>query len=54
MVILVLERAFVVGGEVVAATGVLRGGDLDQVLVAINQKTGPAEIRSQGNGGASG
>jgi hypothetical protein len=42
VVVLVLERAFVVGGEVVAAiTRVLAGRsrDLDQISVAINQET---------------
>jgi hypothetical protein len=38
----VLERAFVVGGEVLAATPRVlagRGRDLDQISVAINQET---------------
>jgi hypothetical protein len=42
VVVLVLERAFVVGGEVVAATTRVlagRGRDLDQISVAINQET---------------
>ena len=46
-VVLVLERAFVVGGEVVAATTRAladRGRDLDQISVAINQETGPARF----------
>jgi hypothetical protein len=45
VVVLVLERVFVVGGEVVAATTRVlagRGRDLDQISVAINQETGPA------------
>jgi hypothetical protein len=47
VVVLVLERAFFVGGEVVAATTRAlagRGRDLDQISVAINQETGPAEM----------
>ena len=43
MVVLVLERVFVVGGEVVAATTRVlagRGRDLDKISVAINQETG--------------
>jgi hypothetical protein len=39
-VVLVLERVFVVGGEVVAATTRVlagRGRDLDKISVAINQ-----------------
>jgi hypothetical protein len=54
-VVLVLERAFVVGGEVVAATTRAfagRGRDLDQISVAINQETGPAEMRCQLEGAA--
>jgi hypothetical protein len=50
VVVLVLERAFVVGGEVVAATTRAlagRGRDLDQISVAINQETGPAKMRCQ-------
>jgi hypothetical protein len=46
-VVLVLERTFVVGGEVVAATTRVfasRGRDLDQISVAINQETGSAEM----------
>jgi hypothetical protein len=53
VVVLVLERAFVVGGEVVAATTRAlagRGRDLDQISVAINQETGPAEMRCQPEG----
>jgi hypothetical protein len=53
VVVLVLERAFVVGGEVVAATTRLlagRGRDLDKISVAINQETGPAEMRCQPEG----
>ena len=45
VVVLVLERAFVFGGEVVAATTRALAGrscDLDQISVAIDQKTGPA------------
>ena len=52
-VVLVLERVFVVGGEVVAATTRVlagRGRDLDKILVAINQETGPAEMRCQPEG----
>jgi hypothetical protein len=51
--VLVLERAFVVGGEVVAATTrdlAGRGRDLDQISAAINQETGPAEMRCQPEG----
>ena len=47
VIVLVLERAFVVKGEVVAATTRAlagRGRDLDQISVAINQETGPAEM----------
>ena len=53
VVVLVLERVFVVGGEVVAATTRVlagRGRDLDQISVAINQETGPAEMRCQPEG----
>jgi hypothetical protein len=53
VVVLVLERAFVVGGEVVAATTRVlagRGRDLNQISVAINQETGPAEMRCQPEG----
>jgi hypothetical protein len=56
VVVLVLGRAFVVGGEVVAATTRVlagRGGDLDQISVAINQEceeTGPAEMHCQPEG----
>jgi hypothetical protein len=42
VVVLVLERVFVVGGEVVAATTRVLAGrdrDLDQISVAINQET---------------
>jgi hypothetical protein len=42
VVALVLERVFVVGGEVVTATTRVlagRGRDLDQISVAINQET---------------
>jgi hypothetical protein len=45
VVVLVLGRVFVVGGEVVAATTRVlagRGRDLDKISVAINQETGPA------------
>jgi hypothetical protein len=50
VVVLVLERVFVFGGEVVAANtkvlaGRSRGLVLDQISVAINQETGPAEMR---------
>ena len=48
VVVLVLESALAVGGEVVAATiRVLagRGRDLGQISVAIDQKTSPAEVR---------
>jgi hypothetical protein len=53
VVILVLERVFVVEGEVVAATTRVladRGRDLDQISVAIDQKMGQAEIRCQPEG----
>jgi hypothetical protein len=53
VVVLVLERVFVVGGEVVAATTRVlegRGRDLDQISVAINQETGPAEMGCQPEG----
>ena len=53
VVVLVLERVFVVGGEVVAATTRAlagRGRDLDQISVAIKQETGPAEMRCQPEG----
>jgi hypothetical protein len=53
VVVLVLERVFVVGGEVVAATTRVladRGRNLDQISVAINQETGPAETRCQPEG----
>jgi hypothetical protein len=52
-VVLVLERIFVVGGEVVAATTRVlagRGRDLDQISVAFNQETGPAEMSCQPEG----
>jgi hypothetical protein len=42
VVVLVLERVFVVGGEVVAATTRVlagRGRDLDKISVATNQET---------------
>jgi hypothetical protein len=56
VVVLIPERAFVVGGEVVVAatTRVLagRGRDLDQISVAINQETGLAEMRCQPRGAA--
>ena len=47
----VLERAFVVGGEVVAATSALagRGRELNQIS-AIDPETGPAEERCQSEG----
>jgi hypothetical protein len=51
--VLVLERVFVVGGEVVAATTRVlagRGRDLDQISVAVKQETGPAEMRCQPEG----
>ena len=47
VVVLVLERAFAVRGEVVAATTRAlagRGRDLDQISVAIDQEAGPAEL----------
>jgi hypothetical protein len=53
VVVLVLERVFVVGGEVVAATTRVlagRGRDLDQISVAINKETGPAEMCRQPEG----
>jgi hypothetical protein len=53
VVVLVLKRVFVVGGEVVAATiRVLAGSgrDLDQISVTIIQDTGPAEMRCQPEG----
>jgi hypothetical protein len=53
VVVLVLERVFVVGGEVAAATTRVlagRGRDLDQNSVAINQETCPAEMRCQPEG----
>jgi hypothetical protein len=53
VVVLVLERAFVVGGEEVAATTRAlagRGRDLDKISVAINHETGPAEMRCQPEG----
>jgi hypothetical protein len=54
MEVLVLERVFVVGGGVVAATRALagRGRDLDQISVAIDQETGPAEMCCQPEGAA--
>jgi hypothetical protein len=48
VVVLVLERTFVVGGEVVAGTTRAlagRGRNLDQISVAINQETGWAQPR---------
>jgi hypothetical protein len=39
VVVLVLERAFVVGGKVVAATARARDRDLDQISVAISQNS---------------
>jgi hypothetical protein len=53
VLVLVLERAFVVGGEVVAATTRVlagRGKDFDKILVAINKETGLAEMRCQPEG----
>jgi hypothetical protein len=53
VIVLILERVFVVGGEVVAATTRVPAGrsrDLDQISVAINQETGPAEMRCQPEG----
>jgi hypothetical protein len=53
VVVLVLERAYVVAGEVVAATTRVLAGrsrDLDQISVAINEETGPAEVRCQPEG----
>jgi hypothetical protein len=53
VVVLVHERAFVAGAEVVAATTrvlVDRGRDLDQISVAANQESGPAEMRCQPEG----
>ena len=53
VIVLVLERVFVVGGEVMAATTRIlagRGRDLNQISVAINQETGPAEMRRQPEG----
>jgi hypothetical protein len=52
VVVLVLERVFVVGGEVAATTRALtgRGRDLDQISVAKKQETGPAEMRCQPEG----
>ena len=50
VVVLVLERVFVVGGEVVAATTRAfagKGSDLDQISVAIDQEAGPAKMRCQ-------
>ena len=46
VIVLVLKRAFVVWGVVVVATGVLAGGggDLNQVLDAIDQEAGPTEM----------
>jgi hypothetical protein len=59
-VVLVLERAFVVGGEVVAATTRVlagRGRDLGKISVAINQEAGPASrdaLPTRGSGRAAG
>jgi hypothetical protein len=53
MIVLVLERAFIAGGEVVAATTRVftgKGRDLDQISVAIDQETGPVEMRCQPKG----
>jgi hypothetical protein len=53
VVVLVLERVFVVRGEVVAATTrslAGRGRDLDQISVSIDQETGLAEMRCQPEG----
>ena len=50
VVVPVLERAFVVRGEVVVATTRAlagRGRDLGQISVAIDQEAGPAEMRCQ-------
>jgi hypothetical protein len=49
LVVLVLERAFDIGGEVVAVFIALagKGGDLDQISVGIDQETGPAEMHCQ-------
>ena len=59
LVVPVLERAFVVGGEVVAATMALagRGRELEQISVAIDQLTnGPSRdaLLDRGNGRAAG
>jgi hypothetical protein len=59
VVVLVLERVFVVGGEVVAATTRVlagRGRDLDQISVAINQEDGPSRdaLPARGSGRAAG
>ena len=52
VVVLLLERVLVVGGEMVVATRALAGmgADLDQISVAIDQETGPAEVRCQPKG----
>jgi hypothetical protein len=53
VIVFVFERVFVVGGEVVAATTrvlAVRGRDLDQMSVAINQEVGPSEMRCQPEG----
>jgi hypothetical protein len=50
VVVLVFERVFVVRSEVMAATTRIlagRGRDLNQISEAINQETGPAEMRCQ-------
>jgi hypothetical protein len=56
VVVLVLERAFAVGVEVVVApTRALagRGKDPDQLSVAIDQETSPAKMRCQPEGAVS-
>ena len=53
VVVLVFERVFVIGGEVMAATTRIlagRGRDFNQISVAIYQETGPAEMRCQPEG----
>jgi hypothetical protein len=55
VVVFLSERALVVGGEVVAATTRAlagRGKNLDQISVAIDHETGPAEVRCQPEGAA--
>ena len=46
VVVFIFERVFVICGEVVVAAGALvsGGGDQDQVMEAINQQAGPAEM----------